>query len=537
MASKEDLVQLLHALANTIDAPKQQFAQAALEFATDILNAPTTDTVVPKNTPEDIGYRSGKQYSEEPYTGSIHLCLDFGTAMSKACAWDKDSDIPMPLKIGEAAGEAASPYALNSTIFISRDGVVFFGQKAVEHAAAVDAEKHTAFQSIKDIITVKPKFALSEPVDVRYNPSECQVSYKEVIAFYLAFLTDNALLALKEEYQEDSRNIPRSYTKPVFDQKRDKWAKDILSECASIGQALADRFSSQWADGISLRKLTAAVTEARYPVEDLVVESGVIPEPIAAFASRTWKYSPQPQRRLMMVVDVGAGTTDFAMFTILEQQKEMRLFRVANSVTTIRCAGDAIDNELVKYFLHKAGISDSHSQVSAIQADLRRDIRLTKEELFEKGSVTRVLVNDLRETVLLDDFEEFSPMIRLREALQDKFKEVLSNIDSSWLCFRELQVIFTGGGASLNMVTRLAENQPIWIESESITPRAVKTPPSWLEDEYEEVVAFFPQLAVGIGGACHGAERTDLGLDRELDKFMGDLPDAQWEPEVVRKGH
>lgn len=103
---------------------------------------------------------------------------------------------------------------------------------------------------------------LREPVPALYNPTEHPVSRKEVVALYLAFLTDSALLALREDHQERNRNIPRSYTKPVFDQERDEWATKILDECASVGQALADRYSDQWDGGIPLHELRAVIAEA-----------------------------------------------------------------------------------------------------------------------------------------------------------------------------------------------------------------------------------------------------------------------------------
>ena len=330
MASKKQIVRLLHQLAETMEIPPHQLAAAALEYASSVFGQAGTegkahdidgvmqDTNVPKKPPV------------EPYTGSIHLCLDFGTAMSKAFAWDKDSDIPMPLRIGRAAGEPASPYTLNSAIFISRDGLVYFGQAAVNLAAAADPEHHQAILSIKDILTVGPMTDLQESVPNQCNPSGRPVSYKEVVVFYLAFLTDSALLALRDDHQEHSRNIPRSYTKPVFDQNRDGWATNILTDCATVGQAVADRFSGKWASGIPLDELRSAVAEANSIEEHLVVESGILPEPIAAFASRVRNIFPtEYRRRLMMVIDIGAGTTDFAMFAAGRTRRKDAVYTVS----------------------------------------------------------------------------------------------------------------------------------------------------------------------------------------------------------------
>lgn len=548
MASKKQIVQFLHVLAETMEIPPRQLAIAALEYAHGVLggtddpdDADGAEDEVPDTAgtvPQGLDFPVASPV--EPYTGSIHLCLDFGTAMSKAFAWDKDSDRPMPLRIGHAAGEpGSSPYALSSSIFITRDGRVFFGQKAVNLAAAPDPERHQALQSIKDILTVGQMTDLLEPVPNLYNPGEHPIRQKDVIALYLAFLTDSALLALQEDHQEGSRNVPRSYTKPVFDQVRDEWATNILNECAAAGQVLADRFSGQWASGIPLNDLRKVIDVAEASIQErhIVIESGVLPEPVAAFASRVRNIaSEQHRRRLMMMIDAGAGTTDFAMFARVQGEGGMRLFRVKDSVTTIRIAGDSVDNALMDYLLQQANIGEGHSRRGAVIADLRRDIRLIKEELFRNGNVTRRLVNDVETKAQVDEFEKCPAMVQLRNEMKNKFDKVLSGIDRSWLNFPELEVFFTGGGASLSMVTRLAGNRPVEINGSKITLIGVTRTPPWLEEECEDIVAPYPQLAVCIGGACHGAGKIPLDVDREFEKFGGDLSGVQWKPDGFRDG-
>ena len=548
MTSKKQIVKFLHLLAETMEIPPHQLAAAALEYANGVFGGTDGsgetegaegEVLDTDDTAQDPDFPAAP--SSEPYTGSIHLCLDFGTAMSKAFAWDKDSDSPMPLRIGHAAGEpASSPYALNSTIFISHEGNVFFGQTAVNHAAAADPERHQAFQSIKDTLTVGPMTDLREPVSRPFNPDEHPISRKDVVALYLAFLTDSALLALREDHQEDSRNVPRSYTKPVFDQTRDEWATNILNECATIGQALADRFSGQWANGIPLGDLRKVIDAAETGIQEehIVVESEVLPEPVAAFASRTRNVVPEQfRRRLMMVIDAGAGTTDFAMFARVESEDGMRLPRIKNSVTTIRVAGDDVDNALMDYLLQTADVREGHSRLGAIKADLKRDIRLIKEELFRNRYVTRQLVNDMQTEAQLDEFEKCPAMDRLRKAMKAKFDEVLSGIDRSWLSFSELDVFFTGGGASLSMVTGLAD-QSVEIGGSAITPIRARQLPPWLGEECEAIVDSYAQLAVCIGGACHGAGMLPFPLDvgREFETFGGDLPEVQWTPDGFRDG-
>ena len=69
----------------------------------------------------------------------------------------------------------------------------------------------------------------------------------------------------------------------------------------------------------------------------------------------------------MLVIDVGAGTTDFAMFARVDREGEMHLFRIKDSVTTIRIAGNDVDDALVDYLMLQAGAPmATHGVVSSL---------------------------------------------------------------------------------------------------------------------------------------------------------------------------
>ena len=521
MATKDELIDLFRSLASASDASAHDFALAALEYASTVLNRsePQPTSPSPRADPPR------NERTTPAYSGPIRLCLDFGTAMSKAFAWNQDTDVAMPLRIGEAAGEPGSSYALNSTMFISRDGRVYFGQQAVQRAAAVNSADHRPMDSIKDFLTVGSEFGLVEPVSPENNPTTTPLRKKDIISLYLGFLTDNALLALEKDHGEPSRDVPRTYTKPVFDQQRDEWATDVLNHCANVGQMLADHFGGQWSDGLDLRDVHAALRRFADDVPSaLVAGQHILPEPVAAFASRLPDdTATEPTRRLCIVIDVGAGTTDFAAFAVVERGDEKRtVFRIKHSVATIRIAGDAVDNVLMDHLLERAGVTEGHSQIGAMRADLRRDIRLVKENLFVTGFARRQLVNDQVAETTRDAFEQSPGMVRLSELLQAKYDELRSNIDASWSSFPSVEVLLTGGGSTLKMVTDLVKNP-------------IRPPPDWLS-EVEDIRDQYPQLAVSIGGAYHGAGFTGIQLDRELERFGGDLPYAEWTVEVVRKG-
>lgn len=542
MATTADFNQLFRTLAETHGLSQHEFARIALAYANEVLNAPAgseipkegTETPPPpaeppqlSSAPSPAGEAAAPSTPRPPvsaaYDGPLRICLDFGTAMSKAFAWDGLRDQPMPLRIGDTAGEPA-PHAVNSTIFISRDGKAWFGEEAVRRAAA-DPDTHPAFRSIKDVLTVGPMTDLREPLHRQFNPTETELSRHDTVVLYLAFLTDCALGALRREHGECNRDVPLTYTKPVFDPKRDGWATARLRECAAAARGVADRFSGKWGEGVLVRLLKDAAATAE-PRQSLLGKD-TLPEPAAAFASRVWRARVTDTRRLMMVVDVGAGTTDFAMFARSQQAKKVGLYPIAGSMTTIRVAGDSVDNALLDYLLQSASITPNHGRFEAIRADLRRDIRLVKEDLFNNSSVSRRLVNDVTATAELEGFLACDVMVRLHREMQRKFDDVLANIDKSWREFKEIDVFFTGGGARLPLVTRLARGQPVVVDGWMVTPLAVHQPPAWIE-AYGDLAESYANLAVCIGGACEGSENTPLNLNQEQERFGGDLGRAKW---------
>ena len=376
---------------------------------------------------------------------------------------------------------------------------------------------------------------LEECLSAEYNPSDYPVRYKDVVVLYLGFLIDSALSALREDNKQHSRSIRFSYTNPLFhEQGRGQWATEILAECVHIGHALVERYSGQWSNGIPLVNLCSMIAQTRESAGRFKVENSILSEPVAAFASRLRRFDPDPEkheRHLMMVIDVGAGTTDFAMFARYTYEGEVRLCRIMGSVETVRIAGDDIDKALLDYLLQQADVKPDHLRYGFIRAGLEREIRLVKEELFRNKSVERQPTGDVKAEAKLQSFEECPAMVCLRHRLETKFNSVLSQIHVSWLSFRKLQVLFTGGGASLSMVTRLARGQQVRVGGEVITPEPVTEPPPWFKKECEDVVDAYSQLAVSIGGAAHSAKKIPLGVEFEQEEFAGDIPDGEWTPD------
>ena len=91
----------------------------------------------------------------------VTVCLDFGTAMSKAFAIQGDST-PVELALGKRAG--ASGYPVESSLFISDDGVLHFGPQAVALGTAGAALGRARFDS------PKARLSMGQQVDIHRAP-------------------------------------------------------------------------------------------------------------------------------------------------------------------------------------------------------------------------------------------------------------------------------------------------------------------------------------------------------------------------------
>ena len=92
---------------------------------------------------------------DTPQNPDITLCLDFGTAMSKAAASRGFEDEFLELKLGEQAKQDGIAYPVVSSIFISDSGKVYFGQDSTNQSMIDNLAETQRFDSLKQEITLE----------------------------------------------------------------------------------------------------------------------------------------------------------------------------------------------------------------------------------------------------------------------------------------------------------------------------------------------------------------------------------------------
>jgi hypothetical protein len=107
-------------------------------------------TAVGKRMPQlKLNREASSRRGPKPET--LRLCLDFGTAMSKAWATGSDASETLPLIIGKAAG--GEGLTVPSSIFISNDGRIFLGQEAERQHRADLRSGRIRFDNLKRMLS------------------------------------------------------------------------------------------------------------------------------------------------------------------------------------------------------------------------------------------------------------------------------------------------------------------------------------------------------------------------------------------------
>jgi len=457
--------------------------------------------------------------SGTPSDPEVLMCLDFGTAMSKAFA-TVSPDEYLDLELGTAAGQ--SGYTLPSSVFIGDDGKAYFGFEAIDHSQDLVDSGRERLDSIKGWLSLRREGNLDSQSCVlqpALNPTVHKLTQGDLIRFYLAYLTDMACIALGEYQLQDKtigRYPRRRFARPCWpDAAQAQWADKLMRSMLADAQILADTFSGKWSGGIDVAELKAAVEQVKLLDKrpDYLIHEGV-PEPVAVAAGAI--ADSQNLRDAFMVVDVGAGTTDFGLFVSTRMsgnEDDMpRVFQVPASIQGLMQAGDKVDGMLRAFIARKESVDAADNSGRMILADLGRRIRGLKETLFKTGKLEYALADGTVGQVTLEEFLSDDAVKRFSVAVDTGFKKALGALDETWLRWLSLEgmrlnVVLTGGSSALPMMKALGQGV-IEVNGFRILRQPIDPRPDWMAGVPDELLAVYGQLAVAIGGAAENMPET-----------------------------
>ncbi|MBC7381115.1 MAG: hypothetical protein H7346_27270 [Burkholderiaceae bacterium] len=450
----------------------------------------------------------------------VLMCLDFGTAMSKAFA-SVAPDEYLDLELGAAAGRRG--YTLPSSVFIGDDGKAYFGFEAIELSQGLEGSGRERLDSIKGWLSLRREGNLDGDaflLQPALNPiAACKLTQGDLIRIYLAYLTDMANVALGEYRVGEKvvgRHVRRRFARPCWpDVAQAQWADKLMRSMLAEAQVLADTFSGRWTGGIDVAELKTAVEQIKVLGKrpDYLIDVG-IPEPVAVAAGAI--ADSENLRDAFMVVDVGAGTTDFGLFVSTRmtdnEDDGPRVFQIPASIQGLMQAGDKVDGMLRTFIAHKEKVDTSDNSGRMIMADLGRRIRGLKEVLFKSERLEYALADGTVGHVAMDDFLADETVKRFGLAINAGFKKALEAVDDTWLRWLamdgvRLHVVLTGGSSTLPMMKALGEGM-IEVRGFRILRKPVDPKPEWMDAVSGELSAVYPQLAVAIGGVAEAMPET-----------------------------
>jgi molecular chaperone DnaK (HSP70) len=418
---------------------------------------------------------------EAPRNSDWTGCIDFGTAMSKAAVVRRkprksltSADVAA-LAIGERDGVASRNRLLLPSIVYVTDQAVVFGEEAQTAAIRGERLDREAFVSPKQYLSTREAEELDEPLKSKIDPTGAYTA-RQLLALFLAHLLGDKLSAAKGVSHDLARSaLGKAMSDARFD---DPAAFPDVFELSSNG--------------------SASVLEATAVAAGSIRETG---------------------RRVVVVADIGGGTSDFGAFMTGLRGKDV-LAEIRGSSRVLREAGDHLDMLLTRHILDDAGIEREDPAGRGAANRLRVDQRANKEALFADGEIIVRLGDDVR-TVRQEVFLADPRVRAFAERLRSKFSETL---EFAIECARQnplgldrrtpVEVLLTGGGHSLPMVKEFVTNPPIPWKYLTASPEIPDGP---LEEGFRAV---HRQLAVAIGGAVRDLPQ------RTAPVRVKDSPDA-----------
>jgi molecular chaperone DnaK (HSP70) len=420
------------------------------------------------------------------------LCIDFGTAYSKAAAapsrsWTNfEPGLIRPLMLNGPG--AANAFLLESAVFVD-DDCVRFGSAAVARAAALSESKRSALRSFKTLLGVSDlDRALNTSVPASIDPHRV-FSMGDLILLYLAFL--NAAIERAIAHDPTLANIgnfERRYAAPAWRGGDSAGLHGVVLRLFGQAEVLRDHFGpallSQ--DGIAIDQARAALTEARASTRS--ANMGLIYEATAAGAYTS--AGLEVEAPALIVLDMGAGTTDVAVLAR------------ADARVTLKQAGDYIDRVL-------ADLAASASPKPKTVAEQSRRWRAAmnamnglKESLFAEGRAGfrydgRIVQLTMRMLEKDRDFRTF------KAALDHAYGRGLEVARDYAVLHggQEIHAVAVGGGAAAPFIQQIIRTKPPRAGKLKIEARPAT--PDWAHArEFRGNLApVFPQLAIAIGGA------------------------------------
>jgi hypothetical protein len=431
----------------------------------------------------------------------MRVCLDLGTAFSKACVFLGEDLAPRaaiaPLPLG-AVSSAEHPLLTPSAMYVAENRI-FFGPTAIANAREAGESRRLPILSFKMMLSareIEPTLALRLSRTVDPFGVFC---HRDALVLYLAHLDQlvRAAVAMEPDIDAAAADAPRRITSPLWrarEQVRDivgQLIEESMIVSALLGASLID------AAGVPLEVAKAALGKAAGQPGAGCFGGVVFEAQSAASAYLTYATS---RARHLLVIDMGAGTTDIAGFERSGDANHPALLEITEAQQWCSLAGDELDGIIIDLFLRASG-ERRRDEERRLWRTMRLSVHRLKRDLFAKGKAVfehgrkRIVV----QLATLERDPSFRAFCRaLVRTFADGMRPVASKAQQAGA--NSICVLLAGGGSSLPFLSSLvqASARPFRGLKAEIEPFGA----NWsLPHKHHPFAGAFPQMAISIGGA------------------------------------
>jgi len=372
-----------------------------------------------------------------------------------------------------------------------------FGSEAERDGSA--NSNYLAFSSFKQYLSLHDLSELDGGLPKNVDPTESYTPRIAITLFLAHLLRQASIVAGAAGVPWP---VPIRIARPAWDRNRAKESecilKSIVQQAVALNELLGPALSGKGGlkhDQVSeaLQKVSKIPDKVSIFHLDNEGNASVLEATAVAAAAINAK-----GKRIVVVVDVGGGTSDFGAFMTGLPEHSV-ISEIPRSSEVLRKAGDHLDMLLRRFVQNKLYYVEGDTAALGVERELRRRQRQYKEELFQKGKVT-IRVGDDTLDVELEAFIHSDGVKAFSSDLKEKF---LRSIGAAVECARLsssprgrvcVEILFSGGGYDLPMVRALASDIPIY------WPFKIANPDF---DYWTSSSANIPvrQLVVAVGGA------------------------------------
>lgn len=445
------------------------------------------------------------------------VCLDFGTSFSKASVYLGAHAIGeaclAPLRLGDVSG-AEHAYFTPTAIYLDEDRL-HFGPKALMRAQAGVRSKRDPILSFKMVLSARDiEGTLALKLGPSVDPSRT-LSHRQALTLYFAYLDQliRAAILTDKHLPNTLTEAPIRLTSPFWQHEHaaEQTLRRLFLEAEVVSARLGPALISP--EGACLEQARRALDEAAHSAGNSRF-AGVVME-VQSVAAAYANFAKSKTDHLL-VMDIGAGTTDIAGFRLHRAGAANALEEIKAARTCCSFAGDEVDTVLVDLMLRKSGVSSVEGKARVWRA-LRLSARELKRDLVETGKCSLTLDGrkiTLRRKALLEDpgFKDFCGA--LSKVLAKSMDLVLADAGGK---SDSLTVCLAGGGAHLPVadaiVAQAAKRRRgnIKILVERFDYGFARHRIALWHERFDKT---FSQIVIAMGGALAEAPQEAAGAER-----------------------